>query len=93
MYSLKPIQIDVLFYAGLAAVIFTILPDLIEPATSWTHRAFGHSKRVLKGTFLVFLLFTLIALLFSYALVVGGAMLGYSVHLLADSTTPAGLPD
>jgi membrane-bound metal-dependent hydrolase YbcI (DUF457 family) len=74
-------------------MVFSILPDWIDPPTSWKHRAFGHSKRVLKNAFLLFLLFTLVALIYPYAIILSGAFLGYVSHLAFDWTTPAGLPD
>ena len=93
LYLIRPIQPDAIVYGGIAAVVFSMLPDWVEPPNSWKHRAFGHSKRVLRNILLLLLVFTLGALLYPYALVIGGALLGYAVHLRADSTTPAGLQD
>ena len=90
---LKPVQLDSVVYGGIAAVVSSVLPDWIEPARSWKHRAFGHSKRVLRWSLMLFLLSTILTLLYPYGLVISGALLGYASHLLADSTTPVGLPD
>ena len=90
---LKPLQLDAIIYGGIAAAIFSVVPDMLEPPTSGRHRRFAHSKRVLRNSFLAFLALTVIVFLFPYAIIIGGALLGYVMHLAADSTTPAGLPD
>ena len=81
-----------------ALVIGSILPDIFEPAYHYTHRNFFHSKRMLK-----YALLTIIALPIGFLLsrinlssglffFIGYLALGYVLHLLADSTTPMGLP-
>ncbi len=42
------ISADPLVYALIAVVLGSILPDILEPATSWMHRGVYHSKRALK---------------------------------------------
>jgi membrane-bound metal-dependent hydrolase YbcI (DUF457 family) len=88
-----------LFVFGIFAVAAgSICPDILEPATSAQHRRFFHSWRTLKFV-AVFFLITAIPVLFAlsvphFPLVFSGScfFLGYSAHLLADSTTRAGLP-
>lgn len=85
------IQIISLSYLGL--LTGSIIPDLIEPATDWKHRGFYHSKRILKQLTKIFLLFSLISVLFQILLIISSFLLGYVIHLLADSTTKVGLMD
>jgi membrane-bound metal-dependent hydrolase YbcI (DUF457 family) len=76
----------------------SILPDLLEPATSAKHRGVFHSRRALKIVAVLFLI--AVALVFAapgiphFPAVFGatGFFLGYAAHLLADSFTRAGLP-
>ncbi|MDD4253535.1 MAG: hypothetical protein PHT74_10390 [Methanoculleus horonobensis] len=88
------------FIFGLFAVaIGSIIPDILEPATSWKHRGKYHSKRALK----YILTISTIAAILGYISIIfatspilyiaSGLFLGYSLHLLADSITPMGLPD
>jgi len=81
---------------GIAATIFTGLPDLLEPATSPNHRQFFHS--VAFAALLAWGLYTLhkwepqdSAEKFWKA--VGMlAMSGYLIHLALDATTAKSLP-
>ena len=81
-----------------AALFGSVMPDVLEPARDWTHRGFCHSRRAMRfaGYFFVFTailgLFQPVIPDFSAAYLVSGFFLGYIVHLLADSLTPAGLP-
>ncbi|MCK9580842.1 MAG: metal-dependent hydrolase [Methanoregula sp.] len=81
-----------------AAVIGSIIPDIIEPATSFRHRGLFHSVGVLVAMILLFGSTALIALViaffseFSGFYLVSCFFLGYLFHLLADSITPMGLP-
>jgi len=84
---------------GFFAVLFgSVMPDVLEPATDWTHRGLGHSRRALKFSVEIFAISALLGL-FSFFIpdlspsyVASGFFLGYAVHLVADATTPAGLP-
>lgn len=86
-------------YAFIAIILGSIIPDVLEPPTSWMHRASGHSKRALKLTAKIFAVTAIIGLfafffyLFSIFYVISNFFLGYALHLLADSTTKVGLPD
>lgn len=88
-----------LFVPGIIAVAFgSLLPDILEPATSARHRGIFHSRRVLGFVAVLFLLAGILVitgagtprlvLMFSAACF----FLGYSAHLVADSVTRAGLP-
>jgi Predicted membrane-bound metal-dependent hydrolase (DUF457). len=82
---------------SLAAFAGSVLPDLLEPPTSSRHRGFFHSKKVLKGTGILFVVTALLWLLpevpsKTVPFVLSALALGYLLHLAADSVTPRGLP-
>jgi membrane-bound metal-dependent hydrolase YbcI (DUF457 family) len=78
--------------AGITGGLFALAPDIIEPATNPNHRSTMHSISALVAG--------------GYGATKGiqnsnsnelselliAAFAGYSSHLLADSTTPKGLP-
>jgi len=70
----------------------SILPDLIEPPTSYKHRSTFHSWKILKIAALI----AFITFAFSFALPISQLAFffcaGYITHLLMDSTTKMGLP-
>jgi membrane-bound metal-dependent hydrolase YbcI (DUF457 family) len=79
-------------FALLGVLLGSIIPDILDPPTSYKHRRFFHSKRVRKymgyvsiGVVLVIITPLLNAVTFF--------CLGYFLHLMADSTTPMGLPE
>jgi membrane-bound metal-dependent hydrolase YbcI (DUF457 family) len=88
-FSLGPFLAGAIF----GSIIGSLAPDIIEPAGHYTHRDFFHSKRILK--------YLVIPLLISFPIMffvpvfdwVFFSLIGYEMHLLADSTTPMGLPD
>jgi membrane-bound metal-dependent hydrolase YbcI (DUF457 family) len=86
---------------GIAAVTAgSLLPDLIEPATSANHRGLFHSRGML---YCMVFLYGATALMMTGIITKFPAMteiytascllLGYTFHLLADSLTPRGLPE
>jgi membrane-bound metal-dependent hydrolase YbcI (DUF457 family) len=81
-----------------AVVIGSVIPDFIEPATSWRHRSLFHSFQALFAVIILFIATGLLALViaffsdFSAFFLLSCFFLGYVFHLLADSITPAGLP-
>jgi hypothetical protein len=89
-----------LFVFGIVAVAAgSLFPDLLEPPTSAKHRRVFHSRRALESVLVIFLLMA-VPVLFApgiphFPLVFSAScfFLGYSVHLLADSLTRAGLPE
>ncbi|MGD0080107.1 MAG: metal-dependent hydrolase [Methanoregula sp.] len=85
-------------YGIVAVVVGSLFPDILEPPSSGRHRRIFHSWRALKFSMVMFLLTAMLVIFapgISHFLVVSGSscfFLGYSAHLLADSTTRAGLP-
>lgn len=84
---------------GFFAMAFgSVMPDVLEPARSWSHRGVGHSRRAMKGATELFAVTAVLGLFqvfdpsFSLSYLASAFFLGYAVHLLADSVTPAGLP-
>jgi len=72
----------------------SIIPDIIEPATSYNHRAFFHSWKLL-AVLLVLSILTFLIWHFSNIGFIGWIAFfcaGYIVHLLLDSTTKMSLP-
>jgi len=70
----------------------SILPDVFEPATHWTHRGVFHSKRALIVTGSVGALGIIIGLITGAYMWPFFIFAGYALHLLGDSLTPVGLP-
>jgi len=93
LLQIRPIDINVLIISGMASILGSILPDFIEPSTDFKHRGFAHSKRVLRKFTLFLLLISLAAVILPLFLTISSALLGYSLHLVADSTTTVGIPD
>jgi membrane-bound metal-dependent hydrolase YbcI (DUF457 family) len=90
---LVKISINNITYAFLLAIVGTLLPDFIERPTHWDHRGFFHSKRALKWVGEILLITALLGLIFYQVFIASGFFFGYFMHLLADSTTPRGLPE
>jgi membrane-bound metal-dependent hydrolase YbcI (DUF457 family) len=89
---------DLLLMGIVAVAAGSLLPDILEPATSARHRGICHSRLALKSVAVLFLL-TAVPVLFApgiprFPLVSAAScfFLGYAAHLLADSMTRAGLP-
>ncbi|MEW5936194.1 MAG: metal-dependent hydrolase [Candidatus Thermoplasmatota archaeon] len=80
-----------LFITLIVTAICSALPDIIEPAAHWRHRKFFHSWFVLKIMLLVSLVGLGVGLISGYYYLFFGP-LGYSIHLLEDCITKAGLP-
>jgi membrane-bound metal-dependent hydrolase YbcI (DUF457 family) len=96
-HLLQDIPQGTLAFGLLAAFAGSVLPDLLEPPTSSRHRGFFHSKKVLKGTGILFVVTALLWLLpevpsKTVPFVLSALALGYLLHLAADSVTPRGLP-
>ena len=85
---------DILLLVSYAALLVgSVMPDIVDPPTSFKHRGYGHSKRLLWNMTLLFLASTVLSLIIQYVLVAPSFSLGYIFHLLADSTTKVGLMD
>ena len=98
LYLLLKLPSNVMLMGFFAVCIGSVVPDVLEPPKDWTHRGLGHSRRALKFSAEIFAISALLGLFsflnsyLSLSYVVSGFFLGYAVHLLADSTTKAGLP-
>ncbi|MDW8034517.1 MAG: metal-dependent hydrolase [Nitrososphaerota archaeon] len=93
LQNVRFFEVSILIIGGLASTIGSMIPDLIEPAGDFRHRGFAHSRRVLKMLFMIFLATSLICLLIPVMLILPAGLLGYILHLLADSTTKTGIPE
>ena len=85
---------------GFFATAFgSVMPDVLEPARHRGHRGIGHSRRAMRLAGWVFVLTAVLGLFqaadraLSFSYIVSCFFLGYALHLLADGTTPAGLPE
>ncbi|MHA2245274.1 MAG: metal-dependent hydrolase [Candidatus Hodarchaeales archaeon] len=79
------------FFSGFGS----IFPDSLEPASSWNHRGFFHSQRVLGVLTLFSFLLSITCSLWPpdiHVLFAFGFTIGYLSHLLSDAITPIGLP-
>ena len=79
-------------YGVIIAVIGSTIPDILEPATHWTHRDTFHSKKTLAISIGMFTITGFIGLYSPLFYYISCFFLGYMFHLLADSLTPTGLP-
>jgi membrane-bound metal-dependent hydrolase YbcI (DUF457 family) len=76
----------------------SVLPDVLEPASSRYHRGICHSRGALSLMTILFALSALITVFspafphFVLIYLASCLFLGYVFHLLADSVTPMGLP-
>ena len=93
LYLVFKTSTEAILYAFIAVILGSIIPDILEPPTSWMHRSTCHSKRALKLSGKILAITALIGLFFSAFYVISSFFLGYVFHLLADSTTEVGLPD
>jgi len=92
IFHIITIESGYLAFGILSMLLGSVLPDIIEPPTSAWHRGTFHSWVTLGKIGLMFLVFTLIGLLLHILLVASSFCLGYALHLIADSSTTAGLP-
>jgi len=85
-------------FGFLATSIGSLLPDVLEPATNSMHRGICHSRFALLSTIGLFMVtaypgqFFFIRPDLSPWFYASCFFLGYAFHLIADSTTRAGLP-
>jgi hypothetical protein len=85
-------------FGFLATSIGSLLPDVLEPATNSMHRGICHSRFALLSTIGLFVVtaypgqFSFIQSDLSTFYYASCFFLGYAFHLIADSTTRAGLP-
>ncbi len=79
-------------YAIIGGIIGSILPDVIEPPDHYTHRSFFHSTPLMKFLLGALIVSLLIAFYDTRVWSVFYVIVGYVMHLVADGTTPMGLP-
>ena len=77
----------------IASLIGSVSPDIIEPPVDYTHRRFFHSKRMLKYLFVPLLIFFFLMFVIPLFKWLFFMLIGYEMHLIADSTTTMGLPE
>ncbi|MDD1665807.1 MAG: metal-dependent hydrolase [Methanomicrobiales archaeon] len=95
---LLEIPADTMLMGLFAALFGSVMPDVIDPPVHRAHRGIGHHRLAMWFSGWAFA-FTAILGLFqvyvpdlSLACLASGFFLGYALHLLADATTPAGIP-
>jgi membrane-bound metal-dependent hydrolase YbcI (DUF457 family) len=98
IYRLLNLPLNPMIMGFFAALFGSVMPDVLEPARTWSHRGIGHSRRAMEGAVELFTVTAVLGLFqfldpsLSLSYIASGFFLGYAVHLLADSITPAGLP-
>jgi len=94
---LLDIPVRTVLMGFIISLLGSIMPDVLEPARHWNHRGICHSRRAMKFAAMGFVLTAGPGLLqafypaLSLSFVLSSFFLGYALHLLADSTTPAGI--
>jgi len=98
LYLLLKIPTSTMLMGFFAVLFGSVIPDVLKPPKNWMHRGLGHSRRALKFSAEIFAVTAALGLFQFYipelylSYVASGFFLGYLVHLIADATTPAGLP-
>jgi membrane-bound metal-dependent hydrolase YbcI (DUF457 family) len=98
IYLIEKIPSNTMLMGLFAAFFGSVMPDVLEPAWTWSHRGILHSRRAMRFSGWLFAVTAVLGIFqiflpaFSLSYLISGFFLGYAVHLLADSVTPAGLP-
>jgi membrane-bound metal-dependent hydrolase YbcI (DUF457 family) len=98
IYLILKIPLNTMLTGFFATAFGSVMPDVLEPARTWSHRGRCHSRRAMKFSVWIFAFTAVLGLFQVYihdlylVYLTSGFFLGYAVHLLADSMTPAGLP-
>jgi membrane-bound metal-dependent hydrolase YbcI (DUF457 family) len=98
IHLLLEIPARVLLMGFFTALIGSVAPDVLEPARHGGHRGSFHSRGAMRFSGEAFLLSAVLGVFqaaipaLSLSFLLSGFLLGYALHLLADGTTPAGLP-
>jgi membrane-bound metal-dependent hydrolase YbcI (DUF457 family) len=98
LYLLLDLPLNPMIMGFFAALFGSVMPDVLEPARTWSHRGIGHSRRAMKGAAELFAVTAVLGIfrfldpLLTVCYIISGFFLGYAMHLLVDSLTPAGLP-
>lgn len=88
----NPISAAVALFCVPVALIGARMPDILDPPTGRKHRARAHSKERLNKYFTITVIVFPVSLILPFAVPVMAYLIGYISHLVADSTTPSGLP-
>ncbi len=95
---LLEIPAEILLAGLFLALLGSAAPDILEPARHGNHRGTCHSRAARRSSALAFAItavlgmFQLFVPLLALSFLLSGFLLGYTLHLLADGLTPAGLP-
>jgi hypothetical protein len=73
-------------------IIATMLPDIIEPPSSYKHRAFFHSWIFMAFLIIGVLVTLILGLTNQQFFLITAFCVGYMLHLFCDAYTPMGLP-
>lgn len=93
LHRRKEIKIEGVIKSAIVGGIFSLAPDILEPATNPNHRALFHSITTLtSGSYGSYKGLKNDKINESIKELLVPALAGYSSHLLADGTTPKGLP-
>jgi len=90
--SLSGVPVGIWLIGIFLAALGAAIPDLLEPARHWSHRRFFHSRKMLDWAVCIFAITAVIGFFLPLIYYISSFFLGYASHLLADSTTRAGLP-
>lgn len=98
LYLLLEMPAEAMFTGFIAALLGSVMPDTLEPARTWSHRGLCHGRRAMRFAASLFAFSAVLGLFrfiipgLSLSYILSGFFLGYSLHLLADAMTPAGIP-
>lgn len=77
---------------SLLFIVGSVFPDIIEPAYSYKHRQFFHSRDLFKILCYSILPLFMFGFFFNELFYIFAFVAGYILHLLMDSKTTMGLP-
>jgi len=98
LYLLLEVPAGTMLMGLFAALFGSVMPDVIDPPVHRAHRGIGHHRWAMRIAGWMFSLTAVLGLFqvhlpdLSLAYLASGFFLGYALHLLADATTPAGIP-
>ncbi len=91
--ALGPAAVGVSGASVVCLSIGAALPDILDPPTGWRHRAKAHSTTRCGWMLMYTAAGSILSCVHVAAIPFTAFCIGYLSHLLADSTTPAGLPE
>jgi membrane-bound metal-dependent hydrolase YbcI (DUF457 family) len=98
LHLLLEVQANIMLMGFFAALLGSVMPDVIDPPVHRAHRGIGHHRWAMRFAGWVFALSAVTGLFqvfdpsLALSYIISGFFLGYALHLLADSVTPAGIP-